>query len=86
MTTSEIAGSLPSLGTTPQPQVTTDKLGADKGTFLKLLVAQLRNQNPLNPADGIEFVTQLAQFSQLEQSTQMRDDLAAIRAALTQTP
>ncbi len=52
---------------------------ANKDTFLQLLVAQLKNQNPLSPTDGTQFVTQLAQFSSLEQSTQMRDDLAAIR-------
>lgn len=59
-----------------------DKLAADKSTFLKLLVAQLQYQNPLNPADGVQFVTQLAQFTSLEQSTQMSQDLAAIRAVL----
>lgn len=65
------------------PQTPTDKLGADKATFLKLLVTQLQHQNPLNPSDGIEFVTQLAQFTALEQSTQMSDDIAAIRTLLT---
>jgi flagellar basal-body rod modification protein FlgD len=35
-------------------------------TFLQLLVAQLQNQDPLQPMDGMQFVTQLAQFSQLE--------------------
>ena len=59
-----------------------DKLGADKNTFLKLLVAQLKNQDPLNPADGTQFVTQLAQFSSLEQSTQMSEDISAIRTVL----
>jgi flagellar basal-body rod modification protein FlgD len=49
-----------------------------KEVFLQLLVAQIRNQNPLNPADGIQFVTQLAQFSQLEQAIQMRNDLDAL--------
>lgn len=61
-----------------------DKLGADKSTFLKLLVAQLKYQNPLNPADGIQFVTQLAQFTSLEQSTAMTQDIAAIRKVLEQ--
>jgi flagellar basal-body rod modification protein FlgD len=51
--------------------------------FLRLLVAQLKYQNPLQPADGLQFVTQLAQFTQLEQSAGMREDLAAIRAWLT---
>ena len=55
---------------------------ADKDTFLKLLVAQLQNQSPLNPTDGTQFVAQLAQFSQLEQSISMRQDLDAIREAL----
>jgi flagellar basal-body rod modification protein FlgD len=39
----------------------------DKTAFLKLLVAQMRNQDPLKPMDNTEFVTQLAQFSNLEQ-------------------
>lgn len=55
---------------------------AQKETFLKLLVAQIRNQNPLQPADAIQFVTQLAQFSELEQMIAVRAELAAIRAAL----
>lgn len=58
-----------------------DKL-ANEQTFLKLFVAQLKNQDPLNPQDGTQFVTQLATFSQLEQSLQMRQDLDAIVAAL----
>ena len=74
-----------------KPQAATDPL-ANKNVFLQLLVAQLKNQDPLSPADGLQFVTQLTQFTSLEQSTQMRDDLDAIRKALmaqtspTQTP
>jgi flagellar basal-body rod modification protein FlgD len=64
-------------------QLPADKLSADKATFLKLLVTQLKHQNPLNPSDGIEFVTQLAQFTALEQSTQMSQDIAEIRKYLT---
>ncbi len=56
---------------------------ASEQTFLKLLVAQLKNQDPLNPTDSVQFVTQLAQFSQLEQSLGMKQDLDAIKAALT---
>ena len=54
-----------------------------RDTFLKLLVAQIRNQNPLSPADGIEFLTQLAQFTELEQLMGMRQDLETIRDSLT---
>lgn len=59
----------------------TDKL-ANEQTFLKLFVAQLQNQDPLNPQDGTQFVAQLAQFSQLEQSLQMRQDLDALKQDL----
>lgn len=53
-----------------------------RDTFLRLLVAQIRNQNPLSPADGIEFLTQLAQFTELEQLIGMRQELEAIRGSL----
>ena len=42
-----------------------DSLGRE--AFLNLLVTQLKNQNPLEPMDGTEFVTQLAQFSELDE-------------------
>ena len=45
---------------------TTDPLGSES-TFLTLLVSQLQNQDPLNPTDSNEFVSQLTGFSQLEQ-------------------
>jgi len=51
---------------------------ANKEVFLQLLVAQIRNQNPLNPANGTEFVAQLAQFSELEATLAMRRDVARI--------
>jgi flagellar basal-body rod modification protein FlgD len=51
----------------------------DKDMFLQLLVAQLKNQDPLNPTDSTQFVTQLAQFQQLEQSVNTGEDVSAIR-------
>ena len=54
----------------------------DKNMFLQLLVAQLRNQNPLNPTDSMQFMQQLAQFQQLEQSVNSGQDIAAIRQDL----
>ena|SRR3974390_392653 len=50
-----------------------------KNMFLQLLVAQLKNQDPLNPTDSTQFVSQLAQMQQLEQATNMGQDVAAIR-------
>jgi len=55
----------------------TDAL-ANEQTFLKLLVAQMQNQDPTQPQDGTQFVTQLATFSSLEQEIAMRQDLDAI--------
>ncbi len=40
--------------------------GLGENTFLKLLVAQLQYQNPLSPTDGTQFMSQLAQFAQVE--------------------
>ena len=69
--------------TTPSstPADPTAKL-ANEQTFLKLLVAQIKNQNPLNPTDGTQFVSQLAQFSQLEQMIAVRQDADALRGQL----
>jgi flagellar basal-body rod modification protein FlgD len=58
---------------------------ANQNVFLQLLVAQLKYQDPENPADGTTFITQLAQFSELSNSTQMVSDLGAIQTDLTPT-
>jgi flagellar basal-body rod modification protein FlgD len=52
--------------------------------FLQLLVAQLQNQDPTNPADSTQFVTQLAQFQTMEQSMSQGQDISAIRQDLDQ--
>jgi len=52
--------------------------------FLQLLVAQIQNQDPLNPADSVQYLTQLAQFQQVEQGLNMTNELAAIRQDLDQ--
>lgn len=48
----------------------TTSTGADFDTFLKMLTAQLKNQDPLNPMEGNEFAVQLATFSGVEQQSQ----------------
>jgi flagellar basal-body rod modification protein FlgD len=49
--------------------------------FLTLLVAQLKNQDPLNPSDPTEFTAQLAQYSQLEQLFNLNDSMDKLSAA-----
>jgi flagellar basal-body rod modification protein FlgD len=56
---------------------------ADQDTFLKLLISQVQNQDPLNPQEPVEFVSQLAQFSQLETLLSMRKSLELIEQSLT---
>ena len=53
-----------------------DVLGKD--AFLKLLVTQLQNQDPLNPMDDKEFIAQLAQFSSLEQMSNVAEGINAL--------
>lgn len=47
----------------------------NKEIFLKMLVAQMKNQDPFNPQDPTQYVTQLAQFNQLEQSMTLNDNM-----------
>lgn len=48
--------------------------------FLKLLVAQMSSQDPLNPKSDIEMIPQMLSFTQLEQSKSMQADIADLRA------
>jgi flagellar basal-body rod modification protein FlgD len=57
-----------------QPQ---QSLGTD--AFLRLLVTQLANQDPLNPMDDRDLITQLAQLSTLEQMTNMNAEIKVLR-------
>jgi len=65
-------------GSAASKAAATDPL-AQESTFLKLLVEQIKNQDPLNPTDGLQFVTQLAQFSELEQITNLTSDISGIK-------
>jgi flagellar basal-body rod modification protein FlgD len=53
----------------------TDQAQKQQSEFLTLLVTQLKQQNPLDPTDGTQFVTQLAQFSSLNELVNIRATL-----------
>jgi flagellar basal-body rod modification protein FlgD len=53
----------------------------DKDMFLDLMVAQLRYQDPMNPADSGEFLAQNAQFTALEKMQDVADQTAALLSA-----
>jgi flagellar basal-body rod modification protein FlgD len=55
---------------------------SDYNAFLKLMTAQMKYQDPLAPLDATQFVTQLAQFSQVEQSVQMNSKLDGLTGAI----
>lgn len=61
----------------------TSTIGKDE--FLKMLVAQLKNQDPLNPMDGKDMAAQLAQFSTVEQLIEMNKSMEAQAAAAGET-
>ncbi|MEB8387649.1 flagellar hook assembly protein FlgD [Rhodobacteraceae bacterium KMM 6894] len=54
------------------------KLASDFETFLKMLTAQMKNQDPLNPVDSSEFSSQLAAFSSVEQQVRTNDLLTGM--------
>lgn len=49
-----------------------------QNTFLTLLITQLQNQDPMNPQDSSQFVSQLASFSSLEQMTQLNTNITSV--------
>ncbi|MCA1988850.1 MAG: hypothetical protein LDL07_06860 [Desulfarculus sp.] len=70
------------------PSTTTTKTtgvqsGMGQEAFLKMFMAQMTNQNPLDPMDNTEFTAQLAQFSSLEQLTAMNEKLDSLASLQT---
>lgn len=58
-------------------------IAPSEGTFLTLLVSQLKNQDPLNPTDSTQFVSELAQFSSLEQLMTINQNVGSVTQKIT---
>ncbi|WHP39587.1 flagellar hook assembly protein FlgD [Lysinibacillus boronitolerans] len=67
----------------PTKQTGNSELGKD--AFLQLLITQLQHQDPTNPMDDREFITQMAQFSSLEQMQNMTKAMESLLASQQQT-
>ncbi len=68
-----------SVSSTPVKASTAQRTATvDYESFLHLLVAQLKHQDPTNPSDGTQFLSQLASFSSVEQGVQSNAKLDAI--------
>jgi flagellar basal-body rod modification protein FlgD len=66
--------------TTPTDQSATsgtNSLG-DQNTFLQLMVAQMKYQDPMNPTDSSQFLSQTAQFTALEKMTSVADQMSSL--------
>ncbi len=68
---------------TPGTQAANEAATLGKDDFLKLLVAQLQHQDPMNPTDNTEFMSQMTSYSTLEQVTNMARSNADMAATLT---
>ena len=77
---SSSAQNTPSVASTSQA-TTKNSLGKDD--FLKLLVAQMKNQDPMNPTDSTASIAQMAQFSALEQMTNISTAMDALNKNMT---
>ena len=73
---------VPSVMNTPQTQnAAATPQAVDYQAFLKLLVAEMKNQDPTSPMESTDYIAQLASFSQVEQSVQINSKLDQILQA-----
>ena len=74
--------SSPSAGLSQSGKTDIGKINSDYSTFLKMLTAQISNQDPLNPMKSEDFATQLATFSGVEQQVKTNDLLKFLGAQI----
>ncbi|WP_146816450.1 flagellar hook assembly protein FlgD [Halobacillus faecis] len=76
----------PSLYLKSQQVRSTGSSTLDKDDFLKILMTQIQNQNPLDPMKDKEFISQMTQFSSLEQMTNMSQSFQRFMDSQSMSP
>ncbi|MEN6625623.1 MAG: flagellar hook capping FlgD N-terminal domain-containing protein [Candidatus Sumerlaeia bacterium] len=76
--------SIASISASTQKTTTTESAsdGLGKNDFLQLMIAQLQNQDPLDPADATEYTSQLCQYSSLEQLINANDNIETLTSSI----
>ncbi|MDA9433052.1 flagellar hook assembly protein FlgD [Bradyrhizobium sp. CCBAU 51627] len=67
-----------STGSTSSTGLTSSSNGVDYNTFLQLLIAEMKNQDPTNPTDTSQYMSQFAQLSTVEQAMQTNTKLDSL--------
>jgi flagellar basal-body rod modification protein FlgD len=83
MADTTIAASTATASTAPTSKLESQGLQIGSETFLTLLLAQLKNQDPMKPMQSTEFVAQLASLSTVEQSAQQTAKLDQVLAVMS---
>ncbi len=75
----------PATGPEPAPATAQSRASMDYDAFLRLLIAEMKNQDPLEPTNASEYVSQFASFSVVEQAIQTNQKLDDLLAGLSMT-
>jgi flagellar basal-body rod modification protein FlgD len=74
----EIGTTLPVSANTGTNSTASSSIAPDYNAFLKLLIAQMKNQDPTKPIDATQYISQIASFSNVEQAVQTNAKLDAL--------
>ena len=81
----QVGSATSSLGAGAQTSAVSTPQTLDYSAFLRLLIAQMKNQDPMNPIDSTEYVSQLASFSSVEQAVKTNGKLDSLLTSMALT-
>jgi len=77
----QVDGTASTIGTTPTASIKSASGSIDYNTFLQLMIAEMKYQDPTNPTDTSQYMSQFAQFSTVEQGIQTNNKLDSLLAS-----